>query len=85
MLKALLPKNGMQPSTPGTRKIPLHIQLAAIDSLFELCPPSHPNAKNVMDSVKVWLQAHSSLPCGAVLMKEFEPQLKEFAKHAVMS
>ena len=35
--------------------VTLPIQLAAVDALFDLCPPSHSNAIQVCSTVSQWL------------------------------
>ena len=50
------------------------LQLAAVDSLIELCPPAHPRAADVVGVVNMWLRSLCK-PAGQYLNKEFSERL----------
>ena len=54
------------------------VQLAAIDSLLELCPPSHARTPELVGVVKAWLKQQSGKPHGSVLFQELCPRLQAF-------
>lgn len=54
------------------------LQLAAIDSLFELCPPMHPRAADVVGVVRVWLNGLREHPAKSFLTKELNERLSTY-------
>ncbi len=50
------------------------LQLAAVDSLLELCPPTHPRAGEIVGVVRVWLKGLSTHPANN-LTKELNERL----------
>lgn len=50
------------------------LQLAAVDSLIELCPSTHPRAAEVIGVVRMWLRSLCK-PAGQYLNKEFSERL----------
>lgn len=67
VLMALLNKSDM---------VSFPVQLAAVDSLLELCPPSHPRTLEVVGVVRAWLKQQSGKPHGNVLCQEFCARLQ---------
>ena len=61
-----------------THTVSLPIQLAAADSLLELCPPHHPAAKEAVAAINTWLKAHCRHPAGMVLAQEFNSRLQSY-------
>ena len=57
-------------------KISFPVQLAAVDSLLELCPPANPRTQELVGVVKAWLKCQSGKPHGPVLCNEFGPRLQ---------
>ena len=57
-------------------KISFPVQLAAVDSLLELCPPANPRTQELVGVVKAWLKRQSGKPHGAVLCNELGPRLQ---------
>ena len=57
-------------------KISFPVQLAAVDSLLELCPPANPRTQELVGVIKAWLKRQSGKPHGAVLCNEFGPRLQ---------
>ena len=57
-------------------KISFPVQLAAVDSLLELCPPANPRMQELVGVIKAWLKRQSGKPHGAVLCNEFGPRLQ---------
>lgn len=66
------------PSHTHTHTVSLSIQLAAADSLLELCPPHHPAAKEAVAAINTWLKAHCRHPAGMVLAQEFNSRLQSY-------
>ena len=61
----------------STKAIPLPVQLAALDSLLEICPlHNNPSSGQIVGVVRVWLQAQMLHPWGRVLTNEFEHKLQ---------
>lgn len=54
-----------------SKKFSLPVQLAAVDSLLEMCPMSHPSSQLVVGVVKAWLDKQMCHPWGCVLYNEF--------------
>jgi hypothetical protein len=53
--------------------IPLSIQLAALDSLLEVCPMDDPSsAAPIVGVARVWLNAQMKHPWGHVLSRELK-------------
>ena len=52
------------------------IQLAAVDSLLDLCPPSHPLRQELLGVVRAWLKQQCEKPHGIYLVQEFSPRLQ---------
>ena len=57
-------------------QISFPIQLAAVDSLLDLCPPSHPLRQELLSVVRVWLKQQCGKPHGKSLVQEFSPRLQ---------
>lgn len=53
----------------------LPVQLAAADSLLDLCPVGHPKAKEAVPAVSKWIQRLAKSPAGPVLAHEFQGRL----------
>ena len=66
------------PPYTHTHIVSLPIQLAAADSLLELCPPRHPSAKEATAAINTWLEAHCRHPAGMVLAQEFNSRLQPY-------
>ena len=66
------------PSLFHTHLVSLPIQLAAADSLLELCPPSHTRAQEAMTAINTWLGTQCRQPAGMVLAQEFNSRLQPY-------
>ena len=60
----------------AAKKVSFLIQLAAVDSLLEMCPINNRSYIQVIDVVKEWLRTQMSHPHGHVLGREFDHRLR---------
>ena len=57
-------------------QISFPIQLAAVDSLLELCPQGHPRSQELVGVVRAWLKKQAGKPHERFLFQEFSPRVQ---------
>lgn len=56
----------------------LPVQLVAADSLLELSPPGHPQAKAAVSAITQWLKSLAGQSASSVLTREFFTRLQPY-------